>query len=129
MSPPHISLEMIEGLDTVYAGLNLTLQCDVTLVNLSDVHVDISLEWFKSGDKIKTCSELQRISGDKFHCYMNLTHLSYKDDNGSYSCIAVITPKQQYSFLKAQTVISNTLDLNVTGKMVILEANSGSNDH
>lgn len=126
MPPPHVSLEMIEGLDTIYAGLNLTLQCDVTLVNLSDVHVDISLEWFKSGDKIMTCSELKRISGDNFHCYMNLTHLSYKHDNGSYSCRAVVTPKEQYSFLKAQSVFSNTLDLNVTGKMVILEAHSGS---
>ena len=112
---PRISVAPVNRPDVVYAGLNLTLRCDMTLIHLTDEHVRVSLEWLKNGNSFTSCSEVRRRSGSEFFCLMSFTHLSHRNDNGSYSCSVSLTPLAPYTFLKAHTVTSSSTTLQVAG--------------
>ena len=101
MESPHV----------IYPGLNLTLQCNVALDQLSgtyDVHTTV--DWFKDNDRFDHESCISSSSG--FHCLMNITHVSCAANSGDYSCRAIVTPKDK--FLRNQTVTSNVITLDVS---------------
>ena len=117
---PNVHLEMLEhSVETLYAGLNLTLQCDVTLTEPSELYASVSIEWLVDGHSFRNCSQLQRLSDSNMHCLLDFAPLSYTRDNGSYSCRAILTPKPSYPFLRPQSVMSDALDISVAG----IEAN------
>ena len=118
MPAPDVLYEEEEGErpDILYSGLNLTLRCDVTLSHFSVSFVTLSIQWLKNGHSLQQCSELIRDSNTSYYCLLTLTHVSYKTDNGSYSCKAEVTPTADYPLLRSNSVTSNTLDYNVAGK-------------
>ena len=88
----------------------------MTLSGLSVSFVTLSIHWLKNGDILQSCSELERDSDTSYHCLLTLTHLSYKSDNGSYSCRGDVTPTPQYPLLRPTSATSDTLDIHVSSK-------------
>ena len=118
--PPNVSLEMVNsGPDElIYAGLNLTLQCDVVLDKLNVTYVTVSVAWLKNGENFITCSDLHQHSETSLQCLQDLiSPLSYKTDNGSYSCQVTVTPRPMYQFLIPRIFMSDTIDLQVASKV------------
>ena len=114
--PPTVSAMKINAPNIVYAGLNLTLQCDVALVNVTDTHMAVVIEWKKNGQSSRLmCPENQRLSQNIFHCTAAFTPLNFKNDNGTYTCMATLTPRAQYKNLKTQTGVSSDIPLQVAG--------------
>ena len=123
MPAPDVLLEEEEEgerPDILYSGLNLTLRCGVTLSHFSVSFVTLSIQWLKNRHSLQQCSELIRDSNTSYYCLLTLTHVSYKTDNGSYSCRAEVTPAADYPLLRSNSVTSNTLNYNVAGKNYIL---------
>ena len=88
MPPPIVSAMKVNAPNIVYAGLNLTLQCDVALVRVTDTHVTVTIEWKKNGRRSSLrCPENQRLSQTEFRCTAEFTPLDYRSDNGTYICI------------------------------------------
>ena len=111
MPPPNISIEIVGSPNVIYPGLNLTLQCNVALDQLSDTYdVHTTVEWLKNNGRFdhESCSS----SSSSFHCLMNITRVSCIANSGNYSCRAIVTPKDK--FLKNQTVTSNIITLDVS---------------
>ena len=96
----------------LYSGLNVTLQCNVILVGVTDTHVTLSVQWLKNEMFFMNCSP-HKISDINFQCDTELTDLSYKSDNGSYSCR--VNSQSQSNFLSTQSATSNDVPLQVTG--------------
>ena len=114
MPPPNITLEIIQSPDELtYSGRDLTLQCYVILDELSDTNVTVSVKWLKNGDDFVTCSDLHQHSGN---CSIVFTPLSYKTDNGNYSCQAVVTPTDSYPFLISHNVTSGPISIQVASE-------------
>ena len=102
----------------LYSGLNVTLQCNVMLVGVTDTHVTLSVQWLRNGRVFIDCSP-NKISDTNFRCVTELAYLSYKNDNGSYSCR--VTSQSQSNFLSTQSATTNDVPLQVTGiKMIYL---------
>ena len=113
---PAPDVRLVEYTDEIlYSGLNLSLQCVVTLSDLSVPYVTVSIEWLKNNYHFTNCAKLISISDSIIHCLLEFTPLSYTRDNGSYSCRAVIHSKPSYPFLRSQTILSNSLNINVAG--------------
>ena len=114
--PPTVSAMKVNAPNIVYAGLNLTLQCDVALVNVTNTHVAVVIEWKKNGwSSSLMCPENQRLSQTEFRCTAAFTPLNFKNDNGTYTCMATLTPRSQYKYLKTQTGVSSGIPLQVAG--------------
>ena len=113
---PAPDVRLVEYTDEIlYSGLNLSLQCVVTLSDLSVPYVTVSIEWLKNNNHFTNCAKLISISDSIIHCLLEFTPLSYTRDDGSYSCRAVIHSKPSYPFLRSQTILSNSLNINVAG--------------
>ena len=100
----------------LYFGLNVTLQCNVILVGVTDTHVTLSVQWLKNGRFFMDCSP-RKISDSNFRCDTELAYISYKSDNGSYSCRA--NSLSQSNFLSTQSATSNDVPLQVAGIKII----------
>ena len=103
---------IVSAPNTLYSGLNVTLQCNVILVGVTDTHVTLSVQWLKNRRVFMDCSP-QKMSDINFLCDTELAYLSYKSDNGSYSCR--VTSQSQSNFLSTQSATSNDVPLQVTG--------------
>jgi len=114
--PPTVSAMKVNAPNIVYAGLNLTLQCDVALVNVTNTHVAVVIEWKKNGRSSSlVCPENQRFSQTEFRCTAAFTPLNHRSGNGTYTCMATLTPRAQYKYLKTQTGVSSGIPLQVAG--------------
>ena len=103
---------IVNAPNILYSGLNVTLQCNVMLVGVTDTHVTLSVQWLKNGMDFMDCSP-QKMSDINFQCDTELTDLSYKSDNVSYSCR--VTSQSQSNFLSTQSATSNDVPLQVAG--------------
>ena len=103
---------IVSAPNILYSGLNVTLQCNVILVGVTGTHVILSIQWLKNGKFFMDCSP-QKMSDINFQCDTELTDLSYKSDNGSYSCR--VNSQSQSNFLSTQSATSNDVLLQVTG--------------
>ena len=110
--PPDVSAMIVNAPNILYSGLNVTLQCNVMLVGVTDTHVTLSVQWLKNGRFFTDCSP-HKISDSNFQCDTELSYLSYKSDNGSYSCR--VTSQSQSNFLSTQSATSNDVPLQVKG--------------
>ena len=90
----------------------------MTLFGLSVSFVTPSIHWLKNGEVPQSCSELEREFDTSYYCLLTLTHLSYKSDNGNYSCRGDVTPTPQYPLLRPSSATSDTLDIHVFSKML-----------
>ena len=115
MPPPAVTATALGAPDILYAGLNLTLQYDVTLLTVTDTHVNVSVEWRKNGRSFRSCPDTERLSPTLFRCTTKFTPLSYRNDNGTYSCEVVLSPTAQYTYLRTQTGVSKNTPLQVVG--------------
>ena len=110
--PPDVNAMIVSAPNILYSGLNVTLQCNVILVGVTDTHVTLSVQWLKNGMVFMDCSP-QKMSDIIFQCVTELAYLSYKTDNGSYSCR--VNSQSQSTFLSTQSATSNDVPLQVTG--------------
>ena len=118
MPPPAVTTTALGAPDTLYAGLNLTLQCEVALLTVTGTHVEVSVEWRKNGWSFRNCPQTERLSPTEFRCTTKFTPLNYRRDNGTYSCAAVLSPRAQYTYLRTQTgpQVSNNIPVQVLGQ-------------
>ena len=107
---------IVSAPNILYSGLNVTVQCNVILVGVTDTHVTLSVQWLKNGVVFMNCSP-HKMSDINFRCVSELTYLSYKTDNGSYSCR--VTSESQSNFLSTQSATSNDVPLQVTGIKIL----------
>ena len=87
---PTVSAMKVNAPNIVYAGLNLTLQCDVALVNVTNTHVAVVIEWKKNGwSSSLMCPENQRLSQTEFRCTAAFTAFNYIHDDVTYTKMIV----------------------------------------
>ena len=91
--PSTVTATALGTPDMLNTGLNLTLQCDVTLFAVTDAHVAISVEW-RRFRRLKDSLQLN------FSALQKYTPISY---SGNYSCTVFLSPKAQYTYLRSQT--------------------------
>ena len=106
---------IVSAPNILYSGLNVTLQCNVILIGVTDTHVTLSVQWLKNGRVFMDCSP-RKISDINFRCDTELAYLGYKTDNGSYSCR--VTSQSQSNFLSTQSATSNDVPLQVAGNKI-----------
>ena len=76
------------------------------------------MEWRKNGRSFRSCPQTERLSPTEFRCTTKFTPLSYRRDNGTYSCAAVLSPRAQYTYLRTQTGVSSSIPLQVAGQCI-----------
>ena len=103
---------IVSAPNILYSGLNVTLQCNMMLVGVTDTHVTLSVQWLRNERVFMNCSP-HKMSDINFQCVTELAYLSYKTDNGSYSCR--VTSQSQSTFLSTQSATSNDVLLQVAG--------------
>ena len=74
------------------------------------------MEWRKNGRSFRSCPQTERLSPTEFRCTTKFTPLSYRSDNGTYSCAAILSPRAQYTYLRTQTGASSSIPLRVAGQ-------------
>ena len=114
-----------------YAGNNVTLRCVITLLGgVTDNDVTVSSRWTKdgvpfagvSGRVILTPS--QRFTGTSYFTQFMSSPLSSSMDNGTYMCIATLTPRQPEFVTGTNT--SDSIALAVIGETYLLPYVCGS---
>ena len=84
-----------------YAGNNVTLTCLINLVGrVTDSDVTVNSRWTKNGAPFTgvsgrvTLTPATRVTSISYHTHLIFSPLSSSMDNGTYMCIATLTPRQ-----------------------------------
>ena len=84
-----------------YAGNNVTLNCGIVLLGgVTDSDVTVSSRWTKDAAPFSsvsgrvTLTPSQRLTGSNYFTQLMFSPLSSSMDNGTYVCVATLTPRQ-----------------------------------
>ena len=80
---------------SLYAGINLTITCNITLSNLVDIPVIVSNEWTRNGNEITKTTiteDLVKINNLNHIASLEFFPLNALTDDGEYKCSARVIP-------------------------------------
>ena len=108
--------------NTAYAGRNETLRCEATLlggVTLNDVRVNFT--WMKNNSMIyavinRVKVQQTTVDGTELQSDLMFSPLSSSLDNGTYTCVANLIPRDQMFAMGA--IGSHVTELLVASKLV-----------
>ena len=123
VSLPSIVVGFATSGAVTYAGNNVTLNCGISLLGgVTDSDVTVSSMWTKDGAPFSgvsgrvTLTSTTRLTSTAYFTQLMYCPLSSSMDNGTYMCIATLTPRQP-QFVTG-TVISDSLNLAVQGEII-----------
>ena len=99
--PPDVTVEFSPPGAIRYAGNNVTLNCAIDLMGgVTDSDVTVNSMWTKDDAAFTgvsgrvTVSNQQRVTGAVFTRQLVFSPLSSSMDNGTYACVATLTPRR-----------------------------------
>ena len=122
---PTVDVDFATPGVVTYAGNNVTLRCLITLLGgVTDSDVTVSSMWTKDGTPFTGVNDRviftpsQRFTGTSYFTVLMFSPLSSSMDNGTYVCMATLTPKETQFVTGTDT--SDSMSLAVRGKITQL---------
>ena len=99
--PPDVNFDLTSPDTITYTGNSVTLNCRITLLGgVTDSDVVVNSTWTKDGavfsgvsDRVTVPPQI-RVNTRVFIAQMVFSPLSPSMDNGTYKCVATVTPSQ-----------------------------------
>ena len=110
--------------DTLYAGTQFFIKCDIMLNPLVTIPVTVTNQWTRDGTNVPMGSSdatitegLNIINTVHYNATLMFYPLDNADDSGMYTCNVAVTARNNYNYLRNTSASANT-SITVNGKIM-----------